>query len=137
MNASNVGATQRGEVNEQHQNATKHVVQRDPIMFFTIHQTPQTSTQLRVMNVHNDGNHEPIQPFDEVVSIQQPWQSTIQGYYLPRKGSLTLIATSIGFQINHQTPTSIWYPLTRKWNDSTYSIGWSNFITLTEDPLIN
>jgi hypothetical protein len=69
INASNVDATQKGKVNIQHPNVAKHVVQRDPTVLYTTHQTPQTSTQLRVMNVHNGGNHEPIQPFDEVVSI--------------------------------------------------------------------
>ncbi len=39
-------ATQRGEANEQHQNVTELVVQRDPITLSTIHQvTPQTITQ--------------------------------------------------------------------------------------------
>ncbi len=69
MNASNMDATQRGEVNEQNQNATKQVVQKDPVVLSTSHQTPQTSTQLKVMNVHNGDNHEPIQLFDEVISI--------------------------------------------------------------------
>jgi hypothetical protein len=41
------------------------------------------------------------------------------------------------FIINHKIPTSIWYPLIRRWNDSTYSIGWSNFITSTKDLIIN
>ncbi len=53
MNASNMDVTQRGEINEQHQNASKQVVQKDPIMFSTIRQTPQTSTQLKVVSVHN------------------------------------------------------------------------------------
>jgi hypothetical protein len=98
MNASNVDATQKGEVNEQHQNSAKNVVQRNPVVFSTTHQTPQTSTQLKVVNVHNGDNHELIQPFDEVVYVRQPWQSTTLGYYLPRRGTPTLIITSISFQ---------------------------------------
>ncbi len=38
VNAPNTNATQRGEVNEQHQNVAKPIVQRDPIMFSTTHQ---------------------------------------------------------------------------------------------------
>jgi len=37
MNVSNIDATQREEVNEQHQNEATQVVYRNPIMFFTIH----------------------------------------------------------------------------------------------------
>ncbi len=73
VNASNMDVAQKGEFNEQHQIATKHVVLRDPSMFCTIHQTPQTSTQSKVVSVHNGDNHEPIQPFDEIVSVRQPW----------------------------------------------------------------
>jgi hypothetical protein len=53
------------------------------------------------VNVYHDDNHEPIQPFDEVVFAQQPWQSTTPGYDLLRTGASTPI-TSIGFQ--HQPP---------------------------------
>jgi hypothetical protein len=35
------------------------------------------------MNTHNGGNHEPIQQFDEVVSIQQQWCSTTPRYFIP------------------------------------------------------
>jgi hypothetical protein len=49
-------------------------MQRDPIVFSTTHQeTPRTITQPRVVNVHNDANHELVQSFDEVVFAQQPW----------------------------------------------------------------
>jgi hypothetical protein len=41
------------------------------------------------MNVHNDDNHELVQLFDEVVSIQQPWQSTTPCYNLFRIGAST------------------------------------------------
>jgi len=59
----------RGEMNEQHQNVTKLVVQKDPIMFSITHQeTPQIITQPWAMGVHNDDNHKPIQLFDEIVS---------------------------------------------------------------------
>jgi hypothetical protein len=70
VNAPNTDATQRGEVNEQHQNVTKPIVQRDPIALSTTHQeTPRIRTQLKVVNVHNGDNHEPIQLFDEVVCV--------------------------------------------------------------------
>jgi hypothetical protein len=60
-NAPNTNVTQRVEANEQHQNATKLVVQKNPTTFSTTHQvTPHTSTQPRAMNVHHDDNHEPI-----------------------------------------------------------------------------
>ncbi len=42
-------------------------------MLSTIHrETPQTITQPKIVNVHNDDNHEPIQPFDEVIYVRQP-----------------------------------------------------------------
>jgi hypothetical protein len=50
---SNVDAAQRGKVNEQHQNETTQFVQRDLTTLFNIHQTPQMSTQQRVLNVQN------------------------------------------------------------------------------------
>jgi len=37
-NAPNTNVAQRAEANEQHQNATKLVVQRNPTMFSTTHQ---------------------------------------------------------------------------------------------------
>ncbi len=61
VNAPKMDATQRGEVNEQHQNVKKSVIQRNLVAFSTIHQeTSQTITQSRVVSVHNDDNHEPI-----------------------------------------------------------------------------
>jgi len=48
-------------------------MQKDLVAFSTTHQeTPQTISQPRVVNVHNDDNHEHFQPFDEVVFVQQP-----------------------------------------------------------------
>jgi hypothetical protein len=84
MNAPNTNATQRGKVNEQHQNVVELIVQRDPITLSTTHQeTPRTITQPRVVNVHNDDFHEPIRLFDEVVSIEQPWRfATLVTIYL-------------------------------------------------------
>jgi len=41
------------------------------------------------------------------------------------------------FKTNHHTPTSICYLLIQRWNDSTYLVDWSNFITSTKDHLIN
>jgi hypothetical protein len=59
VNAPNMNATQRGEINEQHQNVTKLVVERDLIVFSTTHQeTPRIITQPRVVSVHNDDNDE-------------------------------------------------------------------------------
>jgi hypothetical protein len=48
-------------------------MQRNPIALSTTHQeTPQTITQLRVVSVDNDDNHEHVQLFDEFVFVQQP-----------------------------------------------------------------
>jgi hypothetical protein len=38
VNAPNIDATQRGKVNEQHQNVIKPVMQRNPVALSTIHQ---------------------------------------------------------------------------------------------------
>jgi hypothetical protein len=46
-------------------------VLRDPTVLLPTHQvTPQTSTQFRVMNVHNGDNHELVQQIDEVIFAQ-------------------------------------------------------------------
>jgi hypothetical protein len=50
------------------------------------------------VSVHNDDNHEHVQLFDEVVSIQQPWLSTTLGYNLLRTEAFTPITTSTSFQ---------------------------------------
>jgi hypothetical protein len=81
-------------------------VQKDPTMLSTTHQTPQTSTQLKVVNVHNGDNHEPIQRINEFFFIQQPLQSITLSYYLPRRGAPTLIVTSTSFQ-NQPSKTNI------------------------------
>jgi hypothetical protein len=66
-----------------------------------------------VVIVHNDDNHEFVQLFNEVVSIQQPWQSVIPCYNLPKTGASTPIITFTGFQnqpshINiHLVPTNL------------------------------
>jgi hypothetical protein len=61
VNAPNTNATHRGEVNEQHQNVAKLIVERDLVVVPTTHQkTPQTITQSEVVNVHNDDNHEHV-----------------------------------------------------------------------------
>jgi DNA-binding FadR family transcriptional regulator len=60
VNAPNTNATQRREVNEQHQNVVESIMQRDLTMLSTTHQP-------HAMNVHHDDTHEPIQLFDEVV----------------------------------------------------------------------
>jgi hypothetical protein len=52
MNARTMNVTQRGKVNEHHQNVAELVVQRDPIVLSTIHQeTPRTITQPWGMSV--------------------------------------------------------------------------------------
>ncbi len=49
-------------------------MQRDPVALSTTHKkTPQIVIQLKVASVHNDDNHEPIQLFDDVIYVQQPW----------------------------------------------------------------
>ncbi len=61
VNAPNTNATHRGKINEQYQNVPEPIVQRILVTFSTIHQkTPQRITQLKVVSVHNDDNHEPI-----------------------------------------------------------------------------
>jgi hypothetical protein len=48
-------------------------MERNPTMLSTIHKkTAQTTTQPKVVNVHNGENHELVQSFHEVVFIQQP-----------------------------------------------------------------
>ncbi len=137
VNAPNTDATQRGEVNEQHQNAVEPVVQKDATVFSTIHQaSPQTSTQLHVVNVHHDDSHEHVQPFDEVVSIRQPWRFATPCYYLPRTCAPTMQYLLV-FKTNNQVPMSIWYTLMWRWNKSKYSIGWNNCVILTKNLLIN
>jgi hypothetical protein len=107
VNAPNTNATHRGEVNEQHQNVAKSIVERDLVVVPTTHQkTPQTITQSEVVNVHNDDNHEHVQPLDEVISVQQPWRSTTLGYNLPRISASTPITTFAGFQ-NQASHTNI------------------------------
>jgi hypothetical protein len=72
------------------------------------------------VNVYHDDNHEPIQPFDEVVFARQAWQFATPDYNLLRIGAFTPITTSVGFQHQPHHTTSIWYPLIWKWNDFTY-----------------
>jgi hypothetical protein len=59
-----------------------------------------------MLNVHNDDNHELVQPFDEVIYVQQPWQSTTPCYNLPKSGAFTPIKTFVGFQ-NQPSHTNI------------------------------
>ncbi len=99
MTAPNRIVAQRGKVNEQHQNVAKLVVQKNLAIFLATHQeTPRTTTQPRVVIiVYHDDNHEPIQPFDEVVSIQQPWSFVTPSYNLRITGASTPI-TFVVFQ---------------------------------------
>jgi hypothetical protein len=123
VNAPNTNATQRGEANEQHQNVAKPIMQKDLVALSTIHQeTPRTITEPKVVSVHNDDNHEPIQSFNEVVYVQQPWRSSTLGYNLPKTNASTPITTSTSFQ-NQPSYTNI-----QRWNDFTYSTNWTNFI---------
>jgi hypothetical protein len=65
-------------------------VQKDPTALSTTYQkTPRTTTQPQVVNVYHDDNHEPIQPFDEVVFVRQPWQFATLGYNLPKTNAST------------------------------------------------
>ncbi len=50
------------------------------------------------MNVYHDDNHEPIQPFDEVVFAQQPWRFATPSYNLPKTDAFTPITTFVSFQ---------------------------------------
>jgi hypothetical protein len=98
VNSLNTNVTQRGEINEQHQNVIKLIVQRDLAMLSATHQeTPQTITQPHAVSVHHDDNHEHIQLFDEVVSAWQPWHSATPNYNLPRTYASTPITTFVGF----------------------------------------
>jgi hypothetical protein len=46
------------------------IVQKNLATLSTTHQeTPRTTTQPHVVNLYHDDNHEPIQPFDEVVFV--------------------------------------------------------------------
>jgi hypothetical protein len=68
-------------------------------MLSTTHQTtPQTSTQLWILSVQHDDNHEHVQLFDEVVFAWQPWWSTTQGNCLPRTNASTSITKSTSFE---------------------------------------
>ncbi len=51
-----------------------------------------------MVNVHNDDNHEHVQPFDEVVFVQQPWRSVTPNYNLPKIDASPPITTFVGFQ---------------------------------------
>ncbi len=50
------------------------------------------------MNVYHDDNHEPIQPFDEVVFVLQPWQFVTSGNNLPKIDAFPPITTFVSFQ---------------------------------------
>ncbi len=50
------------------------------------------------MNVYHDDNHELVQPFDEVVSIQQPCWFATPNYNILKTSGSKPITTSIGFQ---------------------------------------
>ncbi len=88
-------------------NLAKLIVQKILVMLSIIHQaTPQTSTQPWVVSLYHDDNHEPIQPFDEIVSTRQRWQFATLCYYLLRNSAPTPIATSTNFE-NQPSNTNI------------------------------
>jgi hypothetical protein len=75
-------------------------------MLSTTHQqTPRIITQLKVVNVQNDDNHEHVQLFYEVVSIWQSWRFATLGYNLPKTSASTPITFAI-FQ-NQPSHTNI------------------------------
>jgi hypothetical protein len=56
------------QTNDRHQNVAKLIVIRGPIIPLNSHQmTSQTLTLQWAMNIHNGGNNEHVQQFDEVV----------------------------------------------------------------------
>ncbi len=83
------------------------IVEKNPIVFSTTQQkTPRTITQPKVVNVRNDDNRKLVQPFDEVVYVQQQWRFTTLGYNLLKSGASTLITTLPGFE-NQPSHTNI------------------------------
>jgi len=50
------------------------------------------------VNVHTNDNHENVEPFDEVIFVQQPWRSATPGYNLPITDASTPITTFVDFQ---------------------------------------
>jgi hypothetical protein len=88
------------------------------------------------MNTHKGGNHEPIQQFDEVVSIQQQWSSTTLGYFIPITCVPAPTIIFDGLQNPQPSPNMDLVPMDSE-NGSNISIGKSNFIALTEDFQIN
>ncbi len=59
-----------------------------------------------MVNAHNDDNHELVQLFDEVLSVQQPWQFVTLGYNILETNASTPIITFAGFQ-NQPSHTNI------------------------------
>jgi hypothetical protein len=89
------------------------------------------------VNVYHDDNHELVKPFDEIVSVQQPWQYATLGYNLPRIGASTPITTSTGFQ-NQPSHTNIHLvPTNLEMEQLHLPNKLEQFITLIEDYLIN
>ncbi len=81
-------------------------------MLLTIHQvTPQTLTQLQVVNVHNGDNHELVQQTNEVISIHNHGNLQSQVTIYPKLVHLHQLQDLLVFNTNNQVPTSIWYPL--------------------------
>jgi hypothetical protein len=89
------------------------------------------------MRTHNCGNHEHFQQFDEVVSTKQQWQSTTPSYFIPKTSVLTPTIIYVNLENQQQNPNFDLVTLIWRWNKTTSSIGWRNFVTSTEDLLIN
>jgi hypothetical protein len=75
-----------------------------------------------LMRLYLFNNHDDLQP-----------QVTIY----PKPMHLHQLQHLLVFKTNHHILTFIWYPLIWRWNNFTYSTGWSNFVVLIEDRLIN
>jgi hypothetical protein len=52
------------------------------------------------MNIHNGGNNEHVQQFDEIVSSWQQWQFVAFGYFIPKTNVPTPTILFVGLQ-NH------------------------------------
>ncbi len=105
------------------------------MLLFT--RSPNNILQLWAINTHDGGNHEHVQQFDEIVSTQQQWQSTTPSYFIPKTNVLTPTIIYVSLQNQQPNPNFDLVTLIWRWNETTSSIGWRTFVTLTKDLLIN
>jgi hypothetical protein len=89
------------------------------------------------MRIHIRGNHEHFQQFDVVVSTKQQWQSTTPSYCIPKISVPTPTIIYVNLQNQQPNPNFDLVTLIWRWNKTTSSIGWRNFVGLTKDLLIN